>query len=509
MQPTMSAVGEAPRRGWPWHLGAVLLVAFYCLGRYGDAAADFYFLDDFWLLRTAQGIKAGSAQALFEIFRPTHAGFLLYRPFTQTGYMWLLVSLFGFDSGAAHAFQVTVFAVNAVLVLAIASRHLGSLSAGLCAALLYAAAPGHGAAVYWLAAFSMTGAALSLFLLVWWWGWSAGRVRAVGCSLLQVIALLCGEYGVAGPGLILAVAAFGALREPWRRVARDAAGPVVIVLIYGIAKLAYFTVRGPSSFGYGVTAAPDAILTSLGHYTLATLNLLTFAVGAAGYLPAAATVLALALVSALLALRGRAAWRPVALGTAIFVVGLTPVLALAKHYYDFFIGVAGLGAAIACVGLARLLAAGRNVGAVVLAVIVLASDARTGDAAMRNNGIAALVRNTARADETLLLHLDDLATANGRETVYVMPRTPMMASMFADGNAHEIFFAPPLRVRLYDTSIIPTPRDGEIVVETPPALTAEQLAATGFARAPRFAALRAGLLRLHSAYDAIEGMLAR
>jgi hypothetical protein len=375
--------------------------------------------------------------------------------------------------------------------------------------LLYAAAPGHGAAVYWLAAFTMTGAASSLFLLVWWWGRSSGRARQIGCAVLQVVALLCGEYGVAGPGLLLAVALFGARREPWRSVARDIAAPAALVLLYGIAKLAYFSVHGPGSFGYGVTASPEVILTSFGHYATATLNLLTFALGPGSYFAAAAAALMLTVASVGLALAGFAAWRPVALGTAIYVVGLLPVLALAQHYFDFFVGVATLGAALAYVALARLAIGGRNALAVALTAVVLAIDARTSDTAVRNNGIAALVRNTARMDESLLIELRRQAKANPADTVYVMPRTPLHASLFADGNAQDLFFQPPLQVHLHDVSLLPEPREGRVILEQTPTLSPEELASIGFYRDARFDWLRAAFLRLHRGYAAIEGLIAK
>ena len=498
----------APARSRLWLLAAVLLVAVYSLARYGDAVGDFYFLDDFWLLHAASRIAAGPPLAFFEIFQPTHAGFILYRPFTQTGYFWLLVSLFGLDSGAAHALQIAVFACNAVLVLLIATRQLASPLAGLCVALLYAAAPGHGAAVYWLAAYSMTGAALALFLLLWWWGRSSGRARLLGCTLLQVVALLCGEYGVAGVGLLVALACFGARREPWQRVARDLSGALLVVLAYATAKLGSFVVRGPASFGYGVTADPLVIVTNLGHYATATLNVLTFQLGAGAYAPVGFLVLGLAGLSIGLAWSGFAAWRPVALGTTLFVLGVGPVLSLANHYFDFFIGVAALGAAITCVGVARLVARGRDWLALVMTLVVLGIDARTADAAMRQNGVAVLVRNAARSGEALLTRLERLSKTLPQDAVFVMPKRGVMVSVFEQGNAQEVFFRPPLRVRLYDPLVGPRTADGDVVLSAPPPPSEEATAPT-FRRDARYDWLRRGLSGLHQRYAQLQAALAR
>jgi hypothetical protein len=495
------------RRKWPWLLLGAVLVAAYSLGRYGDVAGDFYFLDDFWLLATATAIKSETAGGLFAAFRPTHVGFLLYRPLTQTGYFWLLVELFGLDSGAAHAFQLGLFTVNAVLALLIAHRQLGSVAAAVCTALLYVAAPGHGAAVYWLAACSVTGSATALFALVWWWGRSEGRARVIGCTLLQVTALLCGEYGVAGPGLILAAGAFGATREPWQRVVRDGAVPAAIVLLYGLAKLAYLASHEPASVGYGLTASPAVVLSSFGHYATATLNLLVWTVRPEQYVAVAIAVAALTVTSIALALFGFAAWRPVALGTTMFVAGIMPVVALAAHYYDFFIGVAALGAALTWVALARLLAGGRTGLAVVLVLVVLGGDARTADEAMRRNQTAVLVRNTARNGEATLVRLDQLARTQ-HPPAFLLPSTPLNVSAFVRGKAQELFFRPPLEIRMYAMGAEPKPRPGEIVVPTVPVLAPEEAAAAAaFHRAPRFDWLRAALLRAHTAYAAAERVL--
>src|SRR6185369_6661218 len=139
---------------------AVVLLAVYSVARYRDALLSFFFLDDFWLLRTGAEFPWGSLFGFAQVFRPTHVGFQLYRPLTQTGYFALLWPLCGTDATGYHAVQLLAFVAAVLLVFAIARRLTGSVAGATGAGLIYATAPGHAVAVFWLAAFTMIGTAL-------------------------------------------------------------------------------------------------------------------------------------------------------------------------------------------------------------------------------------------------------------------------------------------------------------------------------------------------------------
>jgi hypothetical protein len=191
------------RRGGAERLAAAaaaVFIAVYCVARYRDAMLSFFFLDDFWLLRDVSALRRSSPLDLAQVFRPTHVGFQLYRPLTQTGYFALLWSVFGCDASGYHAVQLLAFACTALLVFGIARRLTDSIQAGLGASLIYATAPGHAVSAFWIAAFTMTGTALVVLLMLWAWvRIDSPRRRVAVCTVLQIIGLLASEHAVVGP----------------------------------------------------------------------------------------------------------------------------------------------------------------------------------------------------------------------------------------------------------------------------------------------------------------------
>jgi len=70
-------------------------------------------------MRDAADIDRGSGWPFVEMFRPSHTGFLLYRPLSGVAYFYVLRQLFSVDASPYHAAHLLLFAVNASLVAAI------------------------------------------------------------------------------------------------------------------------------------------------------------------------------------------------------------------------------------------------------------------------------------------------------------------------------------------------------------------------------------------------------
>ena len=443
--------------------GGALILATYTLIRYGDSVLGFFFLDDFWLLRDAVE-PTWSLTGLAQLVEFNHMGFRLYRPLTQSVYFFALRSVFGVDASGYHLVQLAGFTVNAILAMLIATRVSGSIALGLCAAILYAAAPGHGAAVVWVAAFTMIGTTTAVFLLLLCWQSTAWPVRAVVATVLQVVALLCSEHAVVGPLMLVIVSALAPHPERWKAILRDVAGPALVVALYLAAKFTYFTLvewPGPS---YTMNLAPGAWLTNLGRFAIATSNLLTLATlsHSAAALLGASICLGAGLATAF-ALRGIARLRLLALGTNLFVVGLLPVLPLTNHYYDYFIGIAALGSAIAVVGVAQLLLSQRYAAIASAMVVagVISVDAWTGDQATRGNPVFSLVTSSFQGNEALLMNLERVRATHGAEVEVFVPHDARSATVIGIGDVGRVFFAPPLRIQLVPPA---TPKNGPMQV---------------------------------------------
>jgi hypothetical protein len=150
-------------------------VAAYSLYRYREALLTFYFLDDFWVMHDAAQVHLGSVGDLRQFFRFGHMGFAMYRPLSTVAYSYLLQSLVGFDASAQHACQLLVFTLNTGLAFAVTHKLTGSVAAATTAGLFYAGAPGQAVNAYWLSAFTVTGTAFWLLVMMACWVYTSGR----------------------------------------------------------------------------------------------------------------------------------------------------------------------------------------------------------------------------------------------------------------------------------------------------------------------------------------------
>ncbi|MBX3026976.1 hypothetical protein KF840_18880 [bacterium] len=444
----------ASRRGRrAWFAGAALLLVAFSLVRYGDSVRGFFFLDDFWLVRDAAATpwSASGIATLFQL--NPRAGFYLYRPLTQAAYFFLLHGLFATDASGYHLVQLAAFAASTVLALAIATRLAGSLLLGFCIALLYAAAPGHAVAVFWVAAFTMVGSALAVFAMVLCWQVSRWPRRAIAATLLQGVALLCSEHAAVGPLLLVVVAAFSPRPQPWRSLLRDVCGPGLVVVAYAAVKLTYYTAVGWPTYGYAIAIHPLPLLMNIGRYACASLNLLTLA----ALSPGAATLLgvglcATAVLATRRALSGHPRWRLLAFGIDFFLIACLPIAPLAHHYYDYLVGIAAFGAATAAIGVLPLIAPlpARAVPALAVATVllVLVVDAATGDRAARDNSVLKLAVRSADGNATLIANLARVRSALGPEGVVFVSRNDQTIYVVELGDAGRVFFDPPLTVLL-------------------------------------------------------------
>jgi hypothetical protein len=427
-------------------LAVILVIGLYCLYRYRSCICTFFFLDDFWILRDAAAIDHGSIQGLLQIFHP-HVGFILYRPLTQVGYFYVLRLLFGLDASGYHATQLLVFTFNSVLVYAMAKRLTDSRTAGLATALLYAAAPGQTVAVFWLAAFTMTGSATAVLLMLLWWQHTDGPWRAAGSAILQAIALLCSEHTVTAPLLLALVGSLSPRPPPRRAILRSVLPGALVAGAYVAAKLVYLHSR--PVFGYEMSLNPVLILDNLGRYTAAAVSTFRWLEFTPRLVPLVGCAVVLgALWATRRALTGHASWRLVAAGTGFFVVALAPVLPLINHYYSYFVGLAAFGAALAIVGACRLVAPRHwRALAAAAALIVVGSDFPTPQRATRDDQIFNLVVNSGLSAAAWIT-----AVQRADARLVYLPRDRTTRTVFAMGHAERLFTegSPPI-VRWYGT----------------------------------------------------------
>ena len=447
-----AVAAKTARRRWESvaFAAAAVTLGVYCLARYRDAVFSFFFLDDFWLLRDASALRWSGPLDAMQILRPTHAGFRLYRPFTQTGYFAFLWSVFGCDASGYHAVQLLAYAGTAVLVFAIARRLTGSIQAGLGAGLIYATAPGHALSVFWIAAFTMTGTALIVFCMIWMWlRIEAPRQRTVVCTILQVLALLASEHAIVAP-VLLALIGWGARPdESWGRRWRLLTPLLVVVAVYAVLKIGYFASQPPSG-PYAVSADPARWLAAAGHYALGSINWLKGYRSRSpgrGSLIVGATLLLLAIAAAWRGAVIGGAWRLLATGIGVFLVALLPVLALDHHFYDYFVGIAALGIALAVVATCQLLSR-RAWPSLALAagVALVLYDTGTGQTAERSDRIFLLIERGARTSASWVMGVADATGPEIRDVV--VPRDSVTDPVFAIGHAERVFPHMPARVTL-------------------------------------------------------------
>jgi len=458
----------AERRG-PAVFAAIVTLVLYCLVRYRDTVFLFFFLDDFWLMHSAAEIQGNSPTDLLAIFHPTHTGFQLYRPFTQVGYFYFLRQLFEYDSSGYHAVQLLVYAVNTVLVFAITRKLTDSTLAAFAGGLLYATAPGHASAVFWVAAFTMSGTALTVFVLSLCWLYTRSVWRVVLCTLLQAIALLASEHAVVGPFLLALLWLLLPRREPWRRAALALAPALLLVTGYLVLKLWYFSHVAAPSMGYTMWLDPLGWLERIGRYAAACVNALTLvASGSRGWRVIGGLVLALWLLSSWRAFRSGGPWTIVAGGLAMFLIGLLPVLPLRDHVYSYFIGIAALGVVVALLGVCQL--AGRHWRwiALALGLSVVTLDLATGQRAARGDEIVQLIFAGAGAAANWVAGVQRAVVMRAPTRGALLPRDPTTEYVFGIGRAETYLPLMPPSVELYDFRRPPPALgEGEIMVAHP------------------------------------------
>ena len=378
------------RRASAWHaagglaVAAGVLAAFYWFS-YHDCLANFFHFDDFWVLAAAGRIHLRSPADVAGFFAPVN-GFILYRPVSTLVYFYALREAFGYDPTGYHATQLAFHVINALLVYAIADSLFFSRPLGLATAVVYATAPGHAIAVYWNALFTITGTAVFYFLALWAWLRLDSRWRVLVVVLLFTVDLMASEHAVSLPLALTLATVVLPERCDWRRSLVELTPFYVIGGGYVGAKLYYLHYLLPAAMpdpvtraiwlaGYQVTCNPLTILEHLGRYV-------GFAVDVIYRVPMTplwAMVLGclvgvVAVVSTLCVLTGKwtaRALRVATFGVDLFIVGLGQVLVLRAHVYSYYVGIGGIGLALALVGFAAASTRLRVVGpALVVAALV-------------------------------------------------------------------------------------------------------------------------------------------
>lgn len=448
-------------------LAVVTALVLYTLSRYRGAILGFFFLDDFWVMRDAARVHVRSVWDLAQFFRPGHAGFQLYRPLSTVVYYHLLHRLFAYDSSGYHAFHLLAFTVNVLLVFAITRRLTQSTSAAFAVGLLYAAVPGQAVGAYWLAAFTVTGTAFAVLLIMWCWLSLESVWRVTACTLLQMVALLFSEHAVAAP-ILLAIMASSVYREPWRQAARALAPSGVIVGAYLVGKLWYFTRVQPVWGAYALTLDVRTWLQHLGQYAVACVNALTLLnLRESTCLWIGASLVVLFLFAAWRSYRGGEPWSYMAAGIAVFVVSLAPVFPLRTHYKDHYVSVAALGMGLLVLGLCQLVSRYWRWLALALALVVVLLDAQTQGRAWRQNQIWQLVVNGSQTTAQWVGAVQHAAAQSAGSVEVLVPHDPMANWIFAIGQAETFFPSMPARVTSFDRQRPPQPREGQVVVRGP------------------------------------------
>jgi hypothetical protein len=459
-------------------VAAVALSALY-LWSYSDALGTFFVHDDYRHLANNARIHVRTPGDLAQFFRPTES-FLLYRP-VMIIYYHMLNGLFGTDPGGFHAVHLGFHLANALLVYAIATRLLFSPPLAIAVALVYAAAPGHAYAAYWIGLFTVTGGAFFYYLGLWTWLRLPGRWRGPVTFALFVMALLAGEHAVTFP-LALTLAALLVDPQPdWRRLAREQAGFYALLALYLAGKVYLFgflAAGGPPNNPAAaevwthnrMSFAPQSVLTMLGRY-------LAFGLGPL-YDPdrSAPWVLALGVLVAALAavavVSVRCGWwtsRPLRVGTfglALFVVALGPVVVLPTHVLSSYVGVAMFGLALAVVGFAAAVPRVPGVTVTVLVALLLAVHVGVTVPRVRQGGELLYLRSFAETAARWLYALASLDDPSAVEEV-VMPADPLTHAVFGQGDAQRVFLCASYRVRLVPAIAEERPASGRVVLPGP------------------------------------------
>ncbi len=468
----------SPGYALAWGVGALATLAAFYAWSYGDAVGHFFHLDDFWVLKLGASVRSLADIPL--VFRPTH-GFFFYRPVSTSGYFTALHALFGTDPAGFHAVHLGFHVVNAWLAYAIGSRLFQARGLGLGTALVYAAAPGHVLAAYWIALFTVTGTAFFYYLGLWAWLALGGRWRVPVTFALFVIALLASEHAVSFPP---AITAASLLLEPGadrRRLVRALAPFYVLLVAYLAGKayaIGYLAAAAPPPdvgkafvwLNYRMSLAPGSVLELLGRYLAFGLApLYAPERPAALALALGAGVAALTLGAAIAVARGWWTARPLRVATfglVLFCLALGPVVVLPAHLYSCYVGLAMLGLALAVVGLAAAVPRVPAVAVVAVVAIVLAAHGRVTLPQVRHS---AELRYVASFSDRAARWLYALASAPGIDAAeeVVVPADQVTNMLFDLGAAERVFLCARYRVRATQAIGQERPAPGRVLVPGP------------------------------------------
>jgi hypothetical protein len=444
-------------------LAAIAVLCAIVFVWYRDCMLNFFFLDDFWVMRDAANLQPWD---VLGAFRVGQADFMLYRPLTTVAYAYVLHLLFGYDSSGYHALQLLIFTLNAVLAFAIARRLTGSRLGALAAAVIYALAPGQAVGVYWLAAFTVTGTVFVILLTIWCWLSLEPPRRIWICTLLQIVGVLASEHAATLPVLLLIVTVLSEPRQRWRRFALDLVPILCVVAIYTAAKLAYYLRPDPFDRGYHIGVASDAWLQELGRYATACFNLATLQHPSMDTCRMIGGLLVLLLsVGLIQSLRGARAWRLLALGLAMFVVGLAPVLPLHNHYYAHYVGLPAFGMGLSLVALCQLTTRYWSTAAALIAAAVLIFDVATDGRAWRDNDIFRLMVNGSEFAADWVETAQKVAYADGPTPPVFVPKDAVSTSVFAIGKTYTYFPGLPELVVVSKPARVPLAASDGIMIE--------------------------------------------
>jgi hypothetical protein len=455
--------------------GAVAMLAAWYVLQYGSSTELFFHLDDFRVLGEAGRL---SIPRLSDLFAPGPQYRLLYRPLSELGYFWPLQFLFGHDAAPYHAVQLCAHVANAVLVYVLAGTILGSRGAALAVALLYAAAPGHATAVYWLSAFSMTGTAFWYFACLLAWLRLRGWPRRVLCPILLVLGLLTGEAAISLP---LALTLTFLLDRPYlpARRAYELLPMYLISIAYGVAKIWYFRLGAEREFpevlsrAYAVSQyqpqwAPAGSFETLGFYGACALSWLYRAVDSPALLYTVAGAYLVALGAACLWARHSASGRVVAFGLSFFIVGLGPMLPLPQHRFMYLVGIAAFGSSLALVAAARAVP---RIGSLLAAVLVGATllfEALWTSPAVRDSGEFRFQQRFQARAAGWLQTVEERARRHGDAEEVLVTRQPVTHFVFELGEGHRLFYGATYDVKLTDVNDLPASDPDRVVVAMAP-----------------------------------------
>lgn len=186
--------------------------------------------------------------------------------------------------------------------------------------------------------------------------------------------------------------------------------------------------------------------------------------------------------------------RLTALGCAMFIVAVIPVLPLTTHYYDYYIGVAALGIAIAVVGLGELVPRYPGGVAALIAAGILVVDAATCDRAARDSEVLREVLRGQEISAEVMKSLHATRALVGPEREIVLPRAPVTDYMIDVGHAEVVF--------LHDRRItVVGGRTHAVEAGSPPApaIRADRLESPFWQNA-QLDSVRVAAYHLHSAY---------